>query len=102
MAIQEMRERFQPPSTERMDVAHRFGSGGVMCPHILTHETAEVARCLIASKALQSRAVIRGGHCGQRSCELRKQAEHMAATDQLHREENSCQQEAVRTWPKAE
>ena len=28
----------------------------------------------------------------------RKQAEHMAATDYLHREENPCQQGAVHTW----
>jgi hypothetical protein len=34
----------------------------------------------------------------QRSCEPHKQAEHMAATDQLHREENPCQQGAVHTW----
>jgi hypothetical protein len=44
------------------------------------------------------RDLIRGGHYGQRSCEPRKQAEHMAATDQLHREENPCQQGAVHTW----
>jgi hypothetical protein len=42
--------------------------------------------------------LIRAGHYGQRSCEPRKQAEHMAATDQLHREENPCQQGAVHTW----
>jgi len=44
------------------------------------------------------RDLIRAGHYGQRSCEPRKQAEHMAATDQLHREENPCQQGAVHTW----
>jgi hypothetical protein len=44
------------------------------------------------------RDLIRGGHYGQRSCEPRKQAEHMAATDQPHREENPCQQGAVHTW----
>jgi hypothetical protein len=27
-----------------------------------------------------------------------QQAEHMAATDQPHREENPCQQGAVHTW----
>ena len=48
------------------------------------------------------RDLIRGGHYGQRSCEPRKQAEHMAATDQLHREENPCQQGAVHTWHNAD
>jgi hypothetical protein len=48
------------------------------------------------------RDLIRGGHYGQRSCEPRKQAEHMAATDQPHREENPCQQGAVHTWHFAE
>ena len=41
------------------------------------------------------RDLIRGRHYGQRSREPRKQAEHMAATDQLHREGNPCQQGAV-------
>src|SRR5262249_23948119 len=45
---------------------------------------------------------IRGGHYGQRSCEPREQAEHMAATDQLHREENPCQLGAVHTWHNSE
>ena len=30
------------------------------------------------------RDLIRGGHYGQRSCEPRKQAEHMAATDRCY------------------
>jgi hypothetical protein len=44
------------------------------------------------------RDLIRGGHYGQRSREPRKQAEHIAATDLLHREENPCQKGAVHTW----
>jgi hypothetical protein len=35
------------------------------------------------------RDLIRGGHYGQRSSEPRKQAEHMAATDQPHREKKA-------------
>jgi hypothetical protein len=44
------------------------------------------------------RDLIRGGHYGQRSREPRKQAEHMAATDPLYRDENPCQHGAVHTW----
>src|SRR6267154_6284694 len=45
------------------------------------------------------RDLIRGGHYGQRSCEPRQQAEHMAApTNAAKREESSCQLGAVHTW----
>src|SRR6476619_3877008 len=38
------------------------------------------------------RDLIRGGHYGQRSCEPRQKAEHMAApTNPAKREESSCQ-----------
>src|SRR5882757_7000469 len=49
------------------------------------------------------RDLIRGGHYGQRSCEPRQQAEHMAApTNAAKREESSCQLGAVHTWHKAD
>src|SRR6476659_7804309 len=42
------------------------------------------------------RDLIRGGHYGQRSCEPRQQAEHMAApTNAAKREKSSCQLGAV-------
>src|SRR5467141_2080235 len=42
---------------------------------------------------------IRGGHYGQRSCEPRQKAEHMAApTNAAKREESPCQPGAVHTW----
>src|SRR5215469_7583223 len=41
---------------------------------------------------------IRGGHYGQRSCEPRKQAEHMAAPTSCRGEESPCQRGAVHTW----
>ena len=45
------------------------------------------------------RDLIRGGHYGQRSCEPRQQAEHMAApTNAAKREKSSCQVGAVHTW----
>jgi hypothetical protein len=45
------------------------------------------------------RDLIRGGHYGQRSCEPRQQAEHMAApTNAAKREKSSCQLGAVHTW----
>jgi hypothetical protein len=45
------------------------------------------------------RDLIRGGHYGQRSCEPRQQAEHMAApTNAAKREESPCQLGAVHTW----
>src|SRR6266850_7125168 len=45
------------------------------------------------------RDLIRGGHYGQRSCEPRQQAEHMAApTNAAKREESPCQPGAVHTW----
>src|ERR1700720_2438036 len=44
------------------------------------------------------RDLIRGGHYGQRSCEPRQQAEHMAApTNAAKREKSSCQLGAVQT-----
>src|SRR6266403_1895266 len=49
------------------------------------------------------RDLIRGGHYGQRSCEPRQQAEHMAApTNAAKREESSCQLGAVHTWAPSE
>jgi len=48
------------------------------------------------------RDLIRGGHYGQRSCEPRKQAEHMAAPTNAAREDSSCQPGAVHTWPVAD
>src|SRR6478672_1782969 len=48
------------------------------------------------------RDLIRGGHYGQRSCEPRQQAEHMAApTNAAKREKSSCQLGAVHTWHNA-
>src|ERR1700704_1884317 len=45
------------------------------------------------------RDLIRGGHCGQRSCEPHLKAEHMAGpTNAAKREESSCQHGAVHTW----
>src|ERR1039458_5680677 len=49
------------------------------------------------------RDLIRGGHCGQRSCEPHKKAEHMAApTNAAKREKSSCQPAAVHTWQETE
>ena len=42
--------------------------------------------------------LIRGRHYGQRSCEPRKQAEHMAAPTSCRGEESPCQRGAVHTW----
>ena len=51
---------------------------------------------------LVDRDLIRGGHYGQRSCEPRQKAEHMAApTNAAKREESPCQHGAVHTWHKA-
>ena len=48
---------------------------------------------------LVGRDLIRGGHYGQRSCEPRQKAEHMAApTNAAKREDSSCQLGAVHTW----
>ena len=45
------------------------------------------------------RDLIRGGHYGQRSCEPRLKAEHIAApTNAAKREDSSCQHGAVHTW----
>src|SRR5215510_12504171 len=45
------------------------------------------------------RDLIREGHYGQRSCEPRKQAEHMAApTNAAYVQESPCQLGAVHTW----
>src|SRR5262247_2033207 len=49
------------------------------------------------------RDLIREGHYGQRSCEPRKQAEHMAApTNAAYVQESPCQPGAVHTWPLAD
>jgi hypothetical protein len=49
------------------------------------------------------RDLIREGHYGQRSCEPRKQAEHMAApTNAAYVQESPCQLGAVHTWGKAD
>src|ERR1700688_3844534 len=51
---------------------------------------------------VHDRALLRGGHYGQRSCEPHLQAEHMAApTNAAKREKSSCQHGAVHTWHKA-
>ena len=47
------------------------------------------------------RDLIRGKHYGQRSCEPRKQAEHMHRP-RLQREDSPCQLAAVHTWHKAD
>jgi hypothetical protein len=45
------------------------------------------------------RDLIREGHYGQRSCEPRKQAEHMAAPiNAANVQESPCQLGAVHTW----
>src|SRR5262249_21973927 len=44
------------------------------------------------------RDLIRGGHSGQRSCEPRSQAEHMAAPTSNATCDSSCQPGAVHTW----
>jgi hypothetical protein len=43
------------------------------------------------------RDLIRGGHCGQRSCEPRPKAEHTAALTNLQREKSPCQLGTVHT-----
>src|SRR5215469_8227709 len=60
--------------------------------------SGQPTKCHASRMRAFDRDLIRGGHYGQRSCEPRQQAEHMAATDPLHREENPCQQGAVHTW----
>src|SRR5262249_39702578 len=51
------------------------------------------------SNAGYDRDLIREGHYGQRSCEPRKQAEHMAApTNAAYVQESPCQLGAVHTW----
>jgi hypothetical protein len=47
--------------------------------------------------------LIRERHYGQRSCEPRKQPEHMAApTNAANVQESPCQLGAVHTWPLAD
>ena len=56
----------------------------------------KVPSCLVGMEAC---ATSHHWYYGQRSCEPRKQAEHMAApTNAAHVQESSCQLGAVHTW----
>src|SRR5262245_66603189 len=52
-----------------------------------------IIECELLTGTRSAEGIMASGHV-----KPHRQAEHMAATDQLHREENPCQPGAVHTW----